>query len=138
MTAPERLIGEPELQAYVDDQLGPELAAAVEHYLRAHPDVARRVATDIAQRDALRAAFAANPRQPLAAQPGLAALIAQRPRQRQAGWRAAAVITLSLGLGAAGGWLLHRPPVPDRAALAMSLLQREALASHSVYATDRR
>jgi anti-sigma factor RsiW len=51
-------------------------------------------------------------------------------------WRIAAAVALSLGIGAAGGWLLHLQPAQDRAALAMSLLQHEALASHSVYATD--
>jgi anti-sigma factor RsiW len=138
MMTPERPIGEQELHAYVDGQLEPDLRAAVERHLGANPDVAQRVAADIAHRDALRAAFTAHSAEPLPPELNLSRLIEARLRQRHAPWRIAATIVLSIGVGGAGGWLLHSLPVQDGTAGVMSRLQTEALASHMVYAVDRR
>jgi anti-sigma factor RsiW len=132
-------IGEPELNGYVDGQLGPELRTAVEQFLHASPDAARRVATDMAQRKAIRAAFEALSTQPLPPELNLNRLIEDRLRRRShVWWQIAAAVVLSLAVGSAGGWMLHRPPTPTRAALAMAALEHQALASHAVYSPDRR
>lgn len=138
MTEFEAPPSEAELHGYVDGQLGLERRAAVERHLAEHPDAARRVASDISQRSALRAAFAGYAAQPLPPEVNLSRLIEQRLRRRHVPWQVAAAIALSLGIGGAGGWLLHTPTVLDRPARAMALLQEEALASHVVYSADPR
>jgi len=52
-------------------------------------------------------------------------------------WLAVASVLLALVAGG-GSWLLRVPTTPDRAALAMALLQQQALATYAVYAIDRR
>jgi anti-sigma factor RsiW len=139
MSEPLPSIGEAELNGYVDGQLPPERHAAVERYLAAHPDAARRVATDIAHRQALNAAFLAYSSQPLPPELNLNRLVEERLRTRShRWWQIAAAIVLSLGIGGAGGWLLHTQPTPDRDTLAMAALEHQALASHAVYSPDRR
>ena len=137
MTSPDPPVGEAELTAYVDGRLAPEQHAAVERYLRADPAAAQRVASDIAHRNALREAFANPPAQPLPPGLILSTLVEQRLRRHPMPWGLAAAVVLSLGIGAFGGWLLFAPPTPDRPALAMSLLQRQAMSSHAVYGADR-
>ncbi len=139
MTGREGTIGERELNGYVDGQLDREMQSAVERYLDGNPDVARRVATDLAQRKALRAAFAPELTQPLPPELNLNRLMEDRLR-RQSGvvWQIAAAVVLSLALGGAGGWMLHTPSRPDRATLAMAALEHQAMASHAVYSPDRR
>lgn len=137
MTSPNQPIGEDELLAYVDGQLDPEQRTAVERYLSANPDVARRIAADTAQRNALRAAFASKLSQPLPPELNLNRLVEDRLRQRPHYWRLAASIVLALSIGAVGGWLSHTRLALDRTELAMSVLQRQAVASYAVYVTDR-
>ena len=133
-----RPVDEDDLHAFVDGQLAPDRRAMLERYLDANPDAARRVAAYQEQRAALKAAFLASPAETLPPRLELANILAERQGRRYALWRIAAAIALSLGAGAVGGWLLHRPPVLDRTARAMQVLKQEALASHLVYASDRR
>jgi anti-sigma factor RsiW len=136
MTAPPP-IGEDELNAFVDGQLQADQRAAVEQYLSANPQAARRVSLDMASRNALRSAFAAKATEPLPPELNLNRLIEQRLRQRRVPWRVAASIVLAVGVGAAGGWVLHTRPTPTFPERAMSALNGQALASYSVYVTDR-
>jgi anti-sigma factor RsiW len=139
MSGPPPSVGEEELNGYVDGQLPPDRRAAIELYLAAHPDVARRIATDIAHRQALRAAFFAYSSEPLPPELNLSRMVEERlRRQSRWWWKVAAAIVLSLGVGGAGGWLLHTQPTPDRSSLAMAALEHQALASHAVYSPDRR
>jgi anti-sigma factor RsiW len=138
MSDPNRPIAEEELHAYVDNQLDPDRHPAVLRYLQEHPDVARQVAGWRAQRDALRTAFAAVATQPIPPRLELERLIEQRLGQRRTPWRVAAAVVLSVGIGGVGSWLLLSGPNHDRSALAMSVLQDEAISSHRVYGTDRR
>jgi anti-sigma factor RsiW len=131
-------VGEDDLHAYIDGQLGVSRRYAVERYLAENPEAARRVAAYQAQRDALRAAFAARADEPLPPRLTLASIIEQRSRPRRAPWLVAASVILALGVGTAGGWLLHRPTAPSLVQQAMALLEQEALASHVVYSADRR
>jgi anti-sigma factor RsiW len=50
----------------------------------------------------------------------------------------AASVVLAIGIGAAAGWMVHAPTKASRTQQAMLLLEGEALASHVVYAGDRR
>ena len=132
------VIAEEELQAYVDGRLAPDRVAEIERHLAEHPDDCRRVASWSTQREALRAAFAAAAIEPVPPELGLAHLLEARLRWRPPFWRAAAAVLLAVGIGAAGGWYVAAGTGPDRTQLAVSLLEQEALASHGVYAVDRR
>jgi anti-sigma factor RsiW len=131
-------VGEDDLHAYVDGQLEAERRSAVERHLASNPQDARRVAAYRAQRHAIRAGYAARGAEPLPPQLSLAHIIAQRNRPRRQLWLVAASVVLALGVGAAGGWLLHTTPVPGRSQQALALLEQEALSSHIVYAVDGR
>ncbi len=138
MTAPERPVSEHELQAYVDERLWPERQLEVEHILRTQPELSRRVAAYRAQRAALRSAFAAQADEPVPPELDLMRLRGARLRQSP-GWRRLAVaIALSFCAGGATGSYVALPKTPDRTQLAVSVLQQEAMNSHTVYAADRR
>jgi anti-sigma factor RsiW len=138
MSMPQRMVEEDELHAYVDGQLGEARLSAVRQYLAVHPAEATRVARYAAQRQMLRAAFAAQQPETLPPSLDLTRLVQERIRRRDLPWRAAAAVLLAAGLGAAGGWLLHRPASPPRLARAMSVLEQQALAAHAVYAVETR
>jgi len=133
-----RPIDEDDLHAFVDGQLALDRHAPLQRYLDADPDAARRVATYQAQRAELRAIFLVPETGTLPPRLDLASILQERRDRRIARWRIAAAIALALGIGGTGGWFLHQPPAPGRTALAMQVLKQEALASHLVYASDRR
>jgi anti-sigma factor RsiW len=130
-------IAEADLHSFVDNQLPPARFAAVQRYLSGNEQEARRVAAWMAQRGALRQAFALEAEAPLPPGLDLSRLIEDRLRRRQTPWMIAASVLLALALGGAGGWLLHRPSAPDRDALALALLEQQGLATHMVYAADK-
>jgi anti-sigma factor RsiW len=138
MTPEERPITEDEVQAYVDDRLDAARRQEVDRHLAAQPELAQRVAAYRAQRDALRAVFAARAAEPIPPELNLTRLFEAHRRRRFVPWQVAAAVVLALGIGGAAGWYLAAAPVPSRTELAMSLLRQEALASHTVYAADRR
>jgi anti-sigma factor RsiW len=134
-------VGENDLHAYVDGHLDTERRSAVEAFLQHNPEAAQRVAAYQRQRNEIRAAFVSNSSESLPEKLSLARIIARRNRHPFGGWRAAASVVLALGIGLAGGWFLHtptQPPPQPRIQVAMALLEQEALASHIVYAVDRR
>lgn len=131
-------IREDELQAYVDGRLDSGRGAAVEQYLADSPKEAARIAAYARQRDALRAALDGGDAQPLPPELNLARLAEDRLRRRRAPWQIAAALVLALGIGAAGGWLLGRPGNAGRDAVALALLENQAMATHAVYTTDPR
>ena len=65
MTGPAHPVAEEDLHAYVDSALDDERRATVDRYLQAHPEAAERVAAYLAQRQKLRAAFAALGSEPI-------------------------------------------------------------------------
>lgn len=133
MTAPVPPVSEEELHAYVDGHLDAERRDAVERYLRSHPDVAANIATDMAQRDALREAFGPYATSPTPPPLNLTRLVEERLRTRRGWWRIAAAIVLACGVGAGGGWWLGRRPPTGIGALA-----EEATTSYAVYGVDER
>ena len=142
MTA--RPITEDDLQAHVDQVLDPARRAEVEDYLARHPDVARRVAGQIQQRDELRAALAPIAEEPVPAELGLARLLDARRDRRahRAGrawgarpaWQLAIAAAVLLGLGGVGGWSLRGAPAPSSG---IAALAQEATDSYRVYTPDR-
>jgi anti-sigma factor RsiW len=138
MTPAERPISEDEIHAYVDDRLERTRRREIEHYLDAQPELSQRVQAYRAQRDGLRVALASRAAEPIPPELNLSRLFEARLRQRHAWWRLAASMILCLALGGAAAWYLGSSPKPSRNEMAVSLLQQQALASHTVYATDRR
>jgi anti-sigma factor RsiW len=138
MSDPARPIDEDDLHAFVDGQLALDRRTALQRYLEANPDAARRVAAYQAQRTALRAAFIRPQTEVLPPRLYLARILEERRQRRLARWRIAAAIALAFGVGGTGGWFLHRPQVSSRVELAMQVLEQEAFSSHLVYASDRR
>jgi anti-sigma factor RsiW len=138
MSAAGTMIPEEELHAFVDGQLAPERRDQVAAWLATDPEAAARVRAWQAQREALRAAFA----EPAPPAPGLdlMRIVETRMRRRRMlPWAigGAAAMVLALGLGGAVGWVL-RGERPDRQAAALSVLEREAFATHAVYSADKR
>ncbi len=132
MTEPGRPVAEEDLHAYVDGALDDERRAIVDRYLQVHPEAAERVAAYIAQRQKLRAAFAALGSEPIPPRLNLARLVEARLMRRYKPWRSVAAVALALGLGGAAGWWAgSRPPT------GIDALAREAGASYAVYAADK-
>jgi anti-sigma factor RsiW len=133
MTGTGRPIAEEDLHAFVDGQLDDERRAPVERHLQTHPETSERVAAYSAQRQELRAALSARGRDPIPPNLNLASLLEERLRRRRRPWLAAAAIVLALGLGAGAGWFVGRRP-----ATGIDAIAREAAASYTVYAADKR
>ncbi|HET7883141.1 MAG TPA: anti-sigma factor [Acetobacteraceae bacterium] len=140
MLADHTIPDDEDLQAYVDDRLSAGRRREVEVYLASQPVMARRVSAYRAQRNELRAAFAAIAAEPIPARLDLNLLMEERLEQerRPIWWRIAAAAVLCLGLGGSAGWFFGNTQKPDSVALAVSQLQQQAMASHLVYADDRR
>jgi anti-sigma factor RsiW len=133
-----RPVSEDELHAYVDQQIEPGRRVVVDRYLRQHPDVAQRIAAYQRQRALLREALSPLGTKPVPPRLRLDQIIGERLRRRQVPWRLAAMIVLGIGLGGVGGWYLRAPPRAEHATSAIALLRQEAIATHVVFAADRR
>jgi anti-sigma factor RsiW len=129
-------VSDDEIHAYVDDQLQVERRSAVKTYLDENTEAAERVAAYEAQRAAIRAAFASHLTEPLPEKLSLARIIAERNTRRPQIWLLAASVAFALGIGLAGGYLLHATQGQTQNPLAF--LEQEAFTSHVVYAVDRR
>lgn len=96
-------VGEDDINAFIDDRLTPERRAIVEAMLRENPDLAARVETDRALRDAMRSRLAAKGAEPVPARLRIGAIrTGRRDRWRWPGMAAAAAVLLAVG--AAGGY----------------------------------
>lgn len=131
-------IQEGDLHAYIDGQLDAERRLAVERYLAANPEATHRVSVYKDQRDLLREAFANGTAASPPPKLSLDGIVGQRSHRQPQPWLFAASVAVALGAGLAGGWLMHAAPVPGRTQHAMAVLEQQALASHAVYAVDRR
>lgn len=97
-------IGEDDLQAWADRRLPQDRQAAVDAYLLAHPDLARRLAQHAEQDAALRMALQPKFEEPLPARLRVDAMLARRRGRLASSLARAAAVILVAGLGAAGGW----------------------------------
>lgn len=131
-------ISDSDLQAYVDGALTTARHAEVADYLDDHPSEAARIGDYIAQRDAVRAAYAPVIDEAVPAELDIATMIATRRNGRNGTvvrlmQRVAAVVALLL-IGGVTGWQLNTWNHPRDAGL--PALAREAAASYAVYAED--
>ena len=102
------MIGEDDLQAFIDDRLDATRRAAVEAHLDAHPDIRERVAAERRQRAMLRGQLAAKFAEPVPARLRIANLRAARRRTWVGQMRLAAAAVAIFVVGAAGGWFANR------------------------------
>lgn len=131
-------VSEEELHAYVDGQLASARIQAVQRYLAQNPIQAKRVGAWSAQRESLRDVLNPLAHEPLPPILNLSHLIGERLQPRPAWPRMAAAVVLALAAGATIGWFSHVSPSQSRAALAMTLLEQQAVATYTVYAPDKR
>lgn len=117
-----------ELHAYVDGALAPERRPAVEAYLAAHPEAARRVDAYRAQNELLRTAL-----DPVLTEPVPATLHVRRARARPA-WLRYSGSAAALVAAAALGWFARGQPF-EPVEFGAALAQRAVLA-HRVYAPE--
>ncbi|MGQ9366999.1 anti-sigma factor family protein [Azospirillum sp. ST 5-10] len=131
-TPPGGPIGEADLHAWLDGELPPDRAAAVERHLAARPEDARRLESYRAQAALIGRAYA-----PLAAPPATLSTLPPVPRlrRRPPAWAAAAAAVLLFAAGLGAGWLA-RAALP--AGGAMDPVVADALAAHLVYAAEVR
>lgn len=138
MTPP---LDENKLQASVDARLSEAERAAVDAWLREHPQDAERAAQYRRQNAALRGAY-----DPILAEPvpeHFKALLAQRP-PRSAMRYAAMLAALASGavigaaIGGVGGWLAHGWRLGSEAARATPAFARQAAIAHVVYSPEVR
>ena len=127
---------EDDLHAFVDDALDAEGRRKVQDYLDHHAEAAAWVAGLVAQRQALRAAFAGIADEPMPSRLNLRRLVEEHraANDRTGQWRIAAAVVVALGLGGAGGWLARGGAGENAAGIAS--LAREANASYATYAFD--
>jgi anti-sigma factor RsiW len=111
------MIGEDDLQAFIDDRLDGGRRAAVEAHLAAHPEIAERVAVERRQRATLRAQLAAKAAEPIPARLRIAHLRAARREPWTGGARAAVAALAIFVAGAASGWFASSL-APDAAPVA--------------------
>jgi len=128
------LISDTELQTYVDGFLREERRQAVEAELLCNPSLQSEVAIWQRQNETLRALYAPVLDEPLPTRllPGNVnkrVLVA-----RQKWWRMAAAAVFLAALGGLGGWLGR--DFPGNASTPPWPLAREAMAAHSLYASE--
>ncbi|MCF8483487.1 MAG: anti-sigma factor [Rhodospirillum sp.] len=112
----DRLIGEDDLQAYVDGRLAPDRRDAVEVFLGEHPEEAERIEAHRAQRDMLRALLKTKIEEPIPARLRVAPIVeearSRHRRRRLQRLRALAAAGAWLIVGSVAGWYgkgLSRP-----------------------------
>jgi anti-sigma factor RsiW len=128
------------LHARIDGRLAPERMEAVEDYLAAHPDERERWAQYAEQREALRAAFAAQTTTPIPSRLRIARLLTERHLRRR---RRLAQIAAAIGiliLGGIGGWTA-RDVAPNLTSSASNVLADtvfEAILAHRTFSVETR
>jgi anti-sigma factor RsiW len=133
-------VEEDDLQARIDGRLTPDRAAEVDTYLAAHPEERDRWSQYAEQREALRAAFGAQPGGPIPARLQVAYLLAQRRRRHRRLVRIAAAVALVV-LGGIGGWTARDVlPVLTSSASAVlaSAVFDDAIAAHRTFSVETR
>jgi anti-sigma factor RsiW len=99
-----RPVEEDDLHARIDGQLAHNRAEDVDAYLAAHPEEQARFSQYAAQRQALRAAFAAQADGPIPMRLRAAHLLAQKRRQRLRRFGQIAAAVGLIAIGGIGGW----------------------------------
>jgi len=131
-----RPITENDLQAFVDNALGPERRHDVAEYLLTNGEAAARVSAYERQASALRAAMDPVAHEPVPSRLNLSSIAAGR---KQPFWprylQMAAAAVIFVAVGAAGGWTIKGYSLPRSEGVAA--LAQEASASYRVFAPDK-
>lgn len=141
MTPRGRPVEEDDLHARIDGQLPRERAEDVDAYLGAHPEEEARVSQYAQQRQALRAAFAAQASGPIPNRLRVAHLVAQQRRRgrRQLAQIAAAVCLIVLG--GIGGWAardLTGALSSSRPGAVARMITADAITAHRTFSAEVR
>ncbi len=138
MTEDDRLIGEDDLDGFIDGQLSERRAGEVARYLAANPQVAARVEQDRAARDDLRQRLAFIAEQPIPSRLRVAAIQARRRAVWMGRLRVAAACAGLVIAGGASGWEAHAylepPAVPQMRGLPVATA--DAISAHRVYSME--
>lgn len=141
MTPIDRPVEEDDLHARIDGRLPPERAAAVDAYLAAHPEAQARFSQYAEQRQALRAAVAAQADGSIPNRLRLARVLEERRHRqyRQLAQIAAAVSLLVLG--GVAGWATRDvagPLVSSAAGTVAGVITADAIAAHRTFSVELR
>ncbi|MBC7799160.1 MAG: anti-sigma factor [Gemmatimonadaceae bacterium] len=129
-------VGEDDLQAFVDGQLGAERHAVIEDYIARHPEAAARVQDYVAQRLLLREALQPKLDEPIPMRLHTVALKTDRAQRWPRLGALAASLALAVMSGGAAGWLVRGQP--ERAAVQVAAPRTQiAMAAHKVFVADR-
>ena len=130
------MIGEDELQAFIDDRLGGARRTEVEAYLALHPETAERVAAERRQRAILRGQLAAKHAEPIPARLRIANIRAARRGDWTGKAHLAAAALVIFCVGAAGGWFASGlVPVPAPVASTVASTASVAQGAAAAYRT---
>ena len=134
-------VEEDDLQARIDGRLPPERAEMVDMYLAAHPEERERWSQYAEQREALRAAFGAQPGGPIPTRLQVSHLLAQRRQRRHRQLARIAAAVALLILGGVGGWTA-RDLLPSLTSSASAILASavfdDAIAAHRTFSVETR
>jgi anti-sigma factor RsiW len=134
-------VEEDDLQARIDGRLPPERAEMVDTYLAAHPEERERWSQYAEQREALRAAFGAQPGGPIPTRLQVSHLLARRRQRRHRPLARIAAAVALLILGGVGGWTA-RDVLPSLTLSASAILASavfdDAIAAHRTFSVETR
>ena len=134
-------VEEDDLQARIDGRLPPERAEMVDTYLAAHPEERERWSQYAEQREALRAAFGAQPGGPIPTRLQVSHLLARRRQRRHRQLARIAAAVALLILGGVGGWTA-RDVLPSLTLSASAILASavfdDAIAAHRTFSVETR
>ena len=134
-------VEEDDLQARIDGRLPPERVEMVDTYLAAHPEERERWSQYAEQREALRAAFGAQPGGPIPTRLQVSHLLARRRRRRHRQLARIAAAVALLILGGVGGWTI-RDVLPSLTLSASAILASavfdDAIAAHRTFSVETR
>jgi len=134
-------VEEDDLQARIDGRLPPERAEVVDTYLAAQPEERERWSQYAEQREALRAAFGAQPGGPIPTRLQVSYILAQRRRRRHGQLARIAAAVALLILGGVGGWTA-RDVLPSLTLSASAILASavfdDAIAAHRTFSVETR
>lgn len=127
-------IDETELHAWIDGQLAPDRAGAVEAAVASDPGLAARLQAYADQNRELRALFGAVADEPLPERLRAAGIASRQSRKRWMIPVAASIAWLAVGL--AGGWLANDRLGGQALVEASRHVAEEAMSAHRVYAVE--
>lgn len=132
------MIGEDELQAFIDDRLDSGRRAAVEAHLAAHPELRERIAVERRQRALLRAGLQAKFDEPVPDRLRIANLRTAQRGLRTRAWINAAAAAAIFVVGATAGWFASgiAPQPVSKAAAPTARVAEGATAAYRTFVVE--